>query len=456
MYLLLVLGLFLVSKIAASDGVDLASTKKEVQSPHKIKLLDSGIQSYQARLELIRRAKKTIELEFFIFDLDDSARLLMHELIDRAKSGVKVRLLVDFSQPIFKLSPAYAKYLREQGVDIRYYNTAPLYRFASVQHRSHRKILIADGREAIIGGRNIADEYFDMDSEYNFTDSDIWIEGEVVPFIREGFDQYFNAELTSSPDTESVDKEAYSRILDFFKNREQSQMILDKLTNVQFAPKEYSCNDVIFVTDPPSGSSDHRQIFPTLVELSKEVKERVDIESPYFVLGKGGYDFFQSLKDRKVQVNVLTNSLYSTDAKYVVSSLVYKLFSIKRLNINLWVFNGDPVKGQSSEDYHLAHARWGIHAKRMVVDNKHVLIGSYNIDPRSANLNSEMILICKNNPEFAQGVFSSIQLRKNQSVRVISGGRLDSFAGITQKSSTGDILSMYSLIPLTSLFEFLL
>lgn len=453
-YLLLVVGLYTVSLFAGGD-VDLSSSKKEVFSEHKMKLLDSGLDSLRERILLIRGAKKTIELEFFIFDLDDSARLLMHELIDRAQAGVKVRLLVDFSQPIFKLSPAYAKYLKEQGIEIRYYNTAPIYRFASVQHRSHRKILIADDLEAIVGGRNIADEYFDMDPVYNFLDTDVWVRGEIVPFIRQGFDQYFDSELASSPETESIDGEQYSRIVDFFKNREASSTILSKLNIDKHELPLHTCSNIIFITDPPSSSSDHRQIFSTLLELSADIEKRVDIESPYFVVGKGGYDIFKALSDKNIDLHVVTNGLYSTDATYVVSSLVYKLWSLSKIKLNLSVMNGNPVREQTSSDF-VNVERWGLHAKRMVIDNKHTLVGTYNIDPRSANLNSELVIICKNNPQFAGEVLKSMDLRKSQSSRVITNGSVENYSAITDKASWKQQFTMYLMLPLTNMLEFLL
>lgn len=433
----------------------MTSTKKQVMSEHKIQLLDTGLDSLKARINLIRSAKKTIELEFFIFDLDDAARLMMHEMIDKSKAGVKVRLLIDFSQPIFKLSPAYAKYLEAQGIEVKYYNTAPLYRFARIQHRSHRKILIADDQGAIIGGRNVADEYFDMDPRYNFIDTDILIKGEIVSFIREGFDQYFVSELATKPDSSDVDKESYARVTDFFKNRESTEKILAKLNLETLTRPEHTCNDITFVTDPPSSSTEHRQIYSTMVEMSKEIKSRVDMESPYFVIGDDGYDLFKKLSDNKIEFNVLTNSLLSTDATYVVSSLVYKLHALSKLNMSISVMNGKPVPEQSSKDF-VDGARWGLHSKRMVIDNTHVLVGTYNIDPRSANLNSELIVVCRNNPALAREVLKSMDERMLQARRVLKNGQIENFFAITEGASAKQKIAMVLLLPLTNMFGFLL
>ncbi|MCC6137428.1 MAG: hypothetical protein IT287_02260, partial [Bdellovibrionaceae bacterium] len=340
-------------------------------------------------------------------------------------------------------------------IEIKYYNTAPLYRIASVQHRSHRKMLIVDDNSAIIGGRNIADEYFDMDPEYNFLDTDVLVQGEVVKFIRSGFDQYFSSELAAVPDAESVDTENFARITDFFTNRQNSKKILEKLQINNYSKKEHVCTDVIYVTDPPSSSSDDRQIFATMVALSKDIQSRLDIESPYFVIGQGGYDLFKTLSEKNIEINVLTNSLVSTDATYVVSSLVYKLYALQKIKMSLSVMNGKPVAAQSSADF-IQETKWGLHAKRMVIDQKHVLIGTYNIDPRSANLNSELIIICKDNKEFAAEVLKSMSDRKLQSRRVLNKGEVESVFAVTDGASFNDKLKMVLMLPLSSMFEFLL
>ncbi|MFT5447340.1 MAG: putative cardiolipin synthase [Gammaproteobacteria bacterium] len=101
---------------------------------------------------------------------------------------MRARLLVDFSLAVFKLRPAYAHELAQAGVQARDYNTTTIARFFSVQHRTHRKILLADGRSAIVGERNIADDYFDLSAHYNFLDSDVSISGDIVGAMRESFD----------------------------------------------------------------------------------------------------------------------------------------------------------------------------------------------------------------------------------------------------------------------------
>lgn len=331
LYFIIAGGLLIMSKMAVMEGVDMKSTRGEFKSPHRFKILDHGIYSLKSRIEMIRRAEKSIELEFFIFDLDQTSRALMGELIKKAKEGVNVRILVDFSKPIFRLGPAYAKYLSEFGIEVRYYNTAPLYRLVSIQHRTHRKILVVDDKEAIVGGRNIADEYFDMDPVYNFLDSDVHVVGEVAKFIREGFDAYFDSKITHKPDLNDVPEDTMTETINFM--------------------------------------------------------------------------------------------------------------------------NGDQSGDQG---LYMKEARWGVHAKRAVFDKKHTLVGTYNIDPRSANLNGELVIICKDSPELAEATLLSMEERLKVASQIIGEGEIKNMDALYSKAGFKTKVMMILMMPFSSLFQFLL
>jgi putative cardiolipin synthase len=154
LYLLLAIGVTMLEWIVRENpGVE-ASLQAHSTEPHTLTHFDQGAASFHRRLELIQAAKQSIALEFFIYDVDESARLLTQALMRKAREGVQVRILVDFSAPVFQLKPAYAQVLREAGVRVRYYNTSAVYRLVSIQHRSHRKLLIIDGTTVLTGGRN--------------------------------------------------------------------------------------------------------------------------------------------------------------------------------------------------------------------------------------------------------------------------------------------------------------
>src|SRR4026208_284101 len=150
-YLVFAIGLTVLEWVVRENPKVDESLLAHSTAPHAITHFDRGAASFPRRLELIDSARKSIALEFFIYDVDDASRLLTQALIRRAREGVQVRILVDFAAPVFQLKPAYARLLGEAGVKVRYYNTSALYRVVSIQHRSHRKLLIADGETGLTG-----------------------------------------------------------------------------------------------------------------------------------------------------------------------------------------------------------------------------------------------------------------------------------------------------------------
>ena len=198
-YLLFAVGLTVLEWIVRENPKVENSLRAHSTEPHLLTHYDQGAASFQRRLELVASARTSIALEFFIYDVDDASRLITQALIKKAREGVHVRILVDFSAPVFKLKPAYARLLGEAGVKVRYYNTSAVYRLVSIQHRSHRKLLIVDGETVLTGGRNIANEYFDLSDRYNFLDADLEVSGPIVKTVLESFDVYWNSHLATEP-----------------------------------------------------------------------------------------------------------------------------------------------------------------------------------------------------------------------------------------------------------------
>ncbi|MBY0316549.1 MAG: phosphatidylserine/phosphatidylglycerophosphate/cardiolipin synthase family protein [Bdellovibrionales bacterium] len=455
-YLLFAAGFFLVGQQGAFKTKASPALRKEFKSPQKMVLLDTGADSFIQRLQLIRSAQKTIELEFFIFDLDIASRITTAELIEKAKLGVNVRILVDSSIPVFRLTPAYAQILRGHGIHVKYYNYMPIYRFISSQHRSHRKLLIVDDKAFITGGRNVAKEYFDMKEDYNFIDSDILVRGEMAQTARESFDQYFNSELTEDPNFDEVKEKHLSKAKEFLTSDPGDDKLVDDLTTeAKTSFIEYTCNDSLFITDPPAGGEESRQVFKEIVKLAIEAQENVVVESPYFVIKRGGYDVLKELSNRQVHLEILTNSAHSTDAIYAVSSLMFRLYKLSQLNLSLSVMTGAAVEGESSLRV-ADSARWGLHSKRAVIDHRHTLVGTYNVDPRSANLNSELMVVCRDNKDLADAVFRSFQKRKASSEVVIDKGELQSFSALYSKATITEKILLVLYIPVANLFDFLL
>lgn len=164
--------------------------------PQQLMLLNSGIGSLEKRLQMIEAARKTIDVEFYIYKTDLAGRLFTQALIKKAQEGsVKVRVLVD-SAPFVRSLNQYAQALRKYGIEVRFYNDSFLLDIQRVNHRSHRKTLIVDGEQAITGGRNVADEYFDMSETYNFIDRDVYVQGSLVSSIQQSFDDFWGTKIS--------------------------------------------------------------------------------------------------------------------------------------------------------------------------------------------------------------------------------------------------------------------
>jgi putative cardiolipin synthase len=424
--------------------------------PHRMELLNDGLLSLDRRIELIEAARKSIDLEFFIYELDTAARIVTAKLVEAAKRGVKVRLLVDFAAPVFKLGPQYAGVLERNGIEVRYYNTASLLRIFSSQHRSHRKLLIIDGQQAVTGGRNIADDYFNLSEHYNFLDSDVLVEGPVVESISTSFTHYWESPLA----THAADMDVPAG--DFDKNFHiASPKIIELIEKIKTEAaktaaqrKQHVCNDVVFVTDYSGTFAYNRQVYKRLQEFLQEAQSEVVGESPYFVLRQDGMNLLRDISGRGIKQVYLTNGLSSTDAWYTVTAMLFSLSALKQANIDVRLFNGNHPEAPITATEKVSD-RWGIHAKRAVVDRKHILIGTYNVDPRSANFNSELMLICRNNTDLANELLLNINSHITGSRQLFDPSKT-AFASLVEDSSSAQIARFLFATPLVYLFDFLL
>ncbi|HJU43980.1 MAG TPA: phosphatidylserine/phosphatidylglycerophosphate/cardiolipin synthase family protein [Vicinamibacterales bacterium] len=455
-YLILAIGLTVLEWIVRENPKVEESLRAHSTDPHTLRQFDQGAASFHRRLQLIESARKSIALEFFIYDVDDASRLLTQALMKKARAGVDVRILVDFSAPVFKLKPAYARLLGEAGVKVRYYNTSSLVRLVSIQHRSHRKLLIVDGETVLTGGRNIANDYFDLSDHYNFLDSDLEVSGPIVKTVLESFDVYWDSHLSTEP---ASDSRANADATTFVLPNERDVALIDKLRIAGEAyhqlHRAHECRDLRFVTDFPNHGEASRKVFYAIVEELGRARQEAVVESPYFVINSGGYAVLEDLHKRGVHVRVLTNSLASTDASYAVAALYPWLGSLADTGLTLSAYGGAALPSQST-DLGAGTTRWGLHSKRGVIDGETTLLGTYNIDPRSANLNSELMLVCRGQKALAAEVLASIAAREAASSKVIERGTIVRRSALLGDSPLRQRIRFLLEMPVANLFDFLL
>jgi putative cardiolipin synthase len=467
------------------------------KNPQDMRVINSGPASLYARIDMIRRATKSIELETFIFKDDTAGRIVLQELAAAAKRGVKVKVLIDKAFFNLRIDDYYAQVLQENGVEVRYYNNTPITNFSTVQYRNHRKLMVVDDKEAITGGRNIADEYFELSPKFNFLDRDTTIEGDLVKPMKETFDLYWDSKMTEvrkpllPPDpSDSIkhDSDALwyeKELVDFNAKMEKAKKILipndeDKKT-LSFIMetgkesleknKKLQCPEASFATDREGAgflqslSNGYRKHFRLLrKEISKwmksKVKKKLTIDSPYF-LDNQFTDDIEGQLDNKTEVDIMTNSFSSSDAINVVT--VFN-DSISRFT-NKKHFTAYTYKGKFSDEGKFysdetKNAVWGTHSKTMVFDDDAFMIGTFNMDNRSEEYNAEMAIFCSGNKELTLDIKNNIEKRMQGSNRLNEEGDPDDCSGIFGNSSSPSSAlkrTFYYLIKIPShLLQFLL
>jgi len=172
-----------------------------VNAPHQVRLLDNDTAALENVLQMIGRAQKSVEMEYFVFNPDRSGRQVLQALVRKADEGVKIRIMVDYNANGVKpgLDSFYHDELARHCIELRYFNVAELWKFWKVGFRNHRKLLVIDDEEMLTGGRNIADGYFGMSDHMDYLDRDIWIKGPIAQTAVHGFDLFWGDPVVTSP-----------------------------------------------------------------------------------------------------------------------------------------------------------------------------------------------------------------------------------------------------------------
>lgn len=391
-------------------------------------VLEEGEEAITSRAHLSQAAQKTMDVQYFIFSEDNVGTISCDYMLRAACKGVKVRVLVD--DLMVDLNPDYILALSQhRNIAIKIYNPnlnigknlpSKLYEtvtdFRGINQRMHHKTFIVDHAVAITGGRNIADEYFDYDHEYNFRDRDVLLMGKIVDDIQAAFDQYWDHGLSISIEdlvdysSHSIDPmDTYKWVQDYANDslnfwpeiRSQIPDVMDKILN---SDRFYWVDSISFISDIPGkndasdGLSGGGLTTDALINLVKNAKKEIYIQSPYLIISDLGYHLFKNAVDKGVNVTILTNSLCSTDNLEAFSGYQRNRKRLIEAGINIYEYRPDAeirrklMKGSLQKKLDFVPI-FGLHAKTMVVDQNISVIGTFNLDPRSANLNTECITI---------------------------------------------------------------
>jgi putative cardiolipin synthase len=401
-------------------------------------VLDRGEQALLARAWLVDHARTSIEVQYFIWSTDNIGILASEALLRAANRGVKVRVIVD-DLMIDAPDKSLLALAHHPNIDIRIYNPVhsvgvPWYRrllhlvtnFRGANQRMHDKTLIVDGELAITGGRNMADEYFDYDHAYNFRDRDALVIGAVVPQIRASFERFWGSNL-SLPVEKLYSETSLMRKHVTVQDAEVQQIYADlgayASDRRNFAPEVRGAIDAIpanfptlaaalqwgqvdFISDVP-GKNDGSTGFgggglstAALAALLQGAQREVLIQSPYLVLSDPAMALFRATIARGVKVRISTNSLASTDNLQAFGGYRAQRRELLRMGIDVREYKPDPlVQREVMQRYEALRPEapvFALHAKTLVVDRAVVFVGTYNLDPRSENLNTEVGVLIRN------------------------------------------------------------
>ncbi|MEP7298669.1 MAG: phospholipase D family protein [Burkholderiales bacterium] len=378
-----------------------------------------------ARLALIANATTSLDLQYYLIADDSTGRSILRALRDAALRGVRVRLLVDdlYTNDLDHLLLGLAV---TPNAEVRLFNPFVTAResslrrllalagdFKRLNHRMHNKLLVADGTMGVIGGRNLADEYFFRGTSGNFIDFDLLVGGAVMPELGRWFDLYWNStqvypvqEITRASGRIA---ESPAEILERFDRSTRADTLPPPPVGedtfgapalhdalAQHRVKLITADAIAFADSPdkidPAKHSiavDDTLMHRFLLGLS-EAHTEVDLFSPYFIPGDEALARLRSLRERGVKLRIVTNSLAVSDEPLVSLRLERRQPELLKMGVDLYELSSERLKLDRTLRGLLGTSTGRLHAKLGLIDRRIVMVGSMNLDPRSARINTEI------------------------------------------------------------------
>ena len=438
-------------------------------------LLEIGTDALLARIHLIRAARDNIAIQTMIWVNDETGRLLIYELIQAAKRGVKVQLLIDHIASEQNLEIATSLAYIHPNFKIRLFNPVSslfnqpkvkplfleklysmLFKFHSLNHRMHNKTFIVDGLIGITGGRNYQNAYYDQAPGMNYKDRDILATGPVVSEMHDSFIDYWDSRyavsLANLRDVKAYKKHGHISNLnsrDSFQlnglfERVDYKANHSELIKERFVDAMNGVAEAYFIADNPGKRNrqllwygNDSKIARELATLVAGASRSVYIQTPYLILTSSAYTLFKELREEhpEIDVRISTNSLAATDSWYVyalsykqkqsyLQGLKFKIYEFKPLpaDIELFVPTLEQLRDRSAKtkvskldpetQLSITEGKGEpylcLHGKSMIVDEEISFVGSYNLDPRSENINTESGLVVRDK-QFARLLRTNIE-----------------------------------------------
>jgi len=417
----------------ASDG-ELARRTTAGEAQHAgqsgFRLVSNGTEAYAARMYSAQVAAHSLDIQTYIWHADMTGKMLAQRALAAADRGVQVRILIDDLDARAK-NAGFAALDAHPNIEVRLFNpfasrSGGLRRlgefgtgFRRLNHRMHNKSWIVDNRVALVGGRNLGNEYFGADENGNFVDLDVLMVGPVVREVSATFDRFWNATsnypialVNAGPATpealarlrvllDAVPAElAASHYAEVLREDPDVQRLLANEGSLHWSERWSFASDDPLKLENSGAPAQRSLVLATLLPAMQAARQTLNVISPYFVPGRAGTDFLVARAGDGIGVRILTNSLAATDVAAVHGGYARYRDDLLAGGVRLWELK--PDSGMAPSKFSLRGSSGSsLHTKAMVIDDSHVFIGSYNLDPRSTAINTEQgVLIA--NPDLAR------------------------------------------------------
>jgi putative cardiolipin synthase len=412
-----------------------------------VRLIGNGEEALAARLALAAAAEQTIDAQYYLLHNDSTGKIFAWSLLEAADRGVRVRLLLD-DMDTKSYDAATAALNSHENIEIRLFNpfwrdksrvAAGLTDFKRINRRMHNKSMTADNAMSIVGGRNVGDEYFLAKRDLNYSDLDLLVAGPVVDEVSTNFDEYWNSKFAVPARAVVGEPEGFR--LD--EARDRLDEIIADARETEYASVVRAAGEQNFTkstlklawvpakmySDPPSkaaGEANEEEILASqLAKYFADATSKVEIISAYFVPRKRGTEWLRELEARGVEVFVVTNSLASNDVKPVYAHYAKDRRALLEGGVDLYELRPDADQ-EAQRGVNWGESRSGLHAKAFTIDDRYLFVGSFNWDPRSVNINTEMGILI-DSAEFTKKTSQALRgvLREETfAVRLDKDGRI--------------------------------
>ncbi len=400
------------------------------------RLIPSGIGCFHARTEMTALAERTLDVQYFAIQSDDTGRLFIEGLLDAADRGARVRILLDDSNAVGRDAEIGAL-TAHPNIELRVFNPftyrGPLEFMRSAEfafnesrltYRMHNKLFVVDNELALIGGRNIGDAYFAASATMEFGDYDLLVAGPMVRRLSDSFDAFWNSPLAiplqnlvvfkPTPARLDTYREALGKHHTAMENSTYTRPVSDggPVANMFSGKRPLLWAPAEAIYDSPekakveSGEQAGKLLRDRVERAAAAAHSELLLVSPYLVPGDDGMRLLTGMRARNVRVRVLTNSLQSTDAP--ITFAAYDRYRVPMLEAGIELYEvrpqlGEPNMPRGGSLQSSTSTPFALHAKVFVFDRRQVFIGSMNFDERSRRLNTELGILV-DSPELAREV----------------------------------------------------